>query len=107
MTVSVLKELGLPSDNLRSKGIDEVGVRFDFVITLCDVAREDCPPFPSKADVIHWSLPDPAGVSGPYKKRLAAFRSTAHELADRIDGLLQLIGTEQPKRKSRVGGDKG
>ena len=105
MTVTVLKELGLPADNLRSKGIDEVGVRFDFVITLCDVAREDCPPFPSEADVIHWSLPDPAAVSGPINKRLAAFRSTANELAERIDGLMQLIGTEQPKMKSRVGGD--
>ncbi len=91
MTVIVLKELGLPSDNLRSKSIEEVGVRFDFVITLCDVARNDCPPFSSKADVIHWSLPDPAQAGDSRRDVRQAFKWTAQELRRRITYLLPVI----------------
>ena len=105
MTVTVLKELGLPSDNLRSKSIEEVGVRFDFVITLCDVAREDCPPFPSKADVIHWSLPDPARLDDSKREVRQAFKRTAEELRLRITHLLPVVvakGLELkvPRRRS-------
>jgi protein-tyrosine-phosphatase/DNA-binding transcriptional ArsR family regulator len=91
MTLTVLKELGLPADNLRSKSIDEVGVRFDFVITLCDVAREDCPPFPSHADVIHWSLPDPARSGDSRRELRQAFKRTAEELRLRITYLLPVV----------------
>ena len=91
MTVTVLKELGLPSDNLRSKSIDEVGDRFDFVVTLCDVAREDCPPFPSHADVIHWSLPDPARPGESRREVRKAFKRTAEELRRRITYLLPVV----------------
>ena len=104
MTVTVLDELGLPTNNLRSKSIEEVGVNFDFVITLCDVAREDCPPFPSTADVIHWSLPDPAAVTGTLDKRRAAFRSTVSELFERIGQLVELVAPSGRAKKSPVGG---
>jgi len=91
MTLTVLKELGLPADNLRSKSIDEVGGRFDFVITLCDVAREDCPPFQRRADLIHWSLPDPAQSDGSRRELRQAFKRTAEELRRRITFLLPLV----------------
>ena len=91
MTLTVLKELGLPADNLRSKSIDEVGGRFDFVITLCDVAREDCPPFQRGADVIHWSLPDPAQSNGSRRDLRQAFKRTAEELRRRITFLLPIV----------------
>ena len=90
VTLTVLKELGLPTDNLRSKSIDEVGDHFDFVITLCDVAREDCPPF-QRADVIHWSLPDPAQSNGSRRELRHAFRRTAEELRRRITFLLPMV----------------
>jgi protein-tyrosine-phosphatase len=90
MTLTVLKELGLPTDNLRSKSIDEVGGRFDFVITLCDVAREDCPPFHG-ADVIHWSLPDPAQSHESRRELRQAFKRTAEELRRRITFLLPIV----------------
>jgi arsenate reductase len=91
MTLTVLKEMGLPVDNLRSKSIDEVGGRFDFVITLCDVAREDCPPFQRWADVIHWSLPDPAQSNGSRRDLRRAFKRTAEELRRRITFLLPIV----------------
>ncbi len=91
MTLTVLKELGLPAANLRSKSIDEVGGGFDFVITLCDVAREDCPPFQRDADVIHWSLPDPAQSNDSRRDLRHAFKRTADELRRRITFLLPLV----------------
>ena len=91
MTLTVLKELGLPADHLRSKSIDEVGGRFDFVITLCDVAREDCPPFQRGADVIHWSLPDPAQSNDSRRELRQAFKGTAEELRWRITFLLPAV----------------
>ena len=91
MTLTMLKELGLPTDNLRSKSIDEVGSRFDFVITLCDVAREDCPPFQGGADLIHWSLPDPAQSNDSRRDLRQAFKRTAEELRRRITFLLPIV----------------
>ena len=63
--------------------------RFDFVITLCDKARERCPEFPGHPGLIHWSMPDPAseGDSAGY----SAFERTAAELEDRIRFLLPIL----------------
>jgi protein-tyrosine-phosphatase/DNA-binding transcriptional ArsR family regulator len=104
MTLTVLKELGLCTDNLRSKSIDEVGGRFDFVITLCDVAREDCPPFQGGADVIHWSLPDPAKSNDSRRELRQAFKRTAEELRRRITFLLPVVvanGSDPKARRRR------
>jgi ArsR family transcriptional regulator, arsenate/arsenite/antimonite-responsive transcriptional repressor / arsenate reductase (thioredoxin) len=64
--------------------------RFDYVISLCDKAREACPEFPSHPDRIHWSLPDPAvgegGLAG-----YPAFERTAAELDTRIRFLLPVL----------------
>jgi protein-tyrosine-phosphatase/DNA-binding transcriptional ArsR family regulator len=100
MTLTVLKELGLPGDNLRSKSIDEVGSRFDFVITLCDVAREDCPPSQGEADFMHWSLPDPAQSNDSRRDLRQAFRRTAEELRRRITCLLPIVAATRADPKA-------
>ena len=69
--------------------------RFDYVITLCDRAREECPIFPRHPERIHWSFPDPAEVEGEHARE-AAFRRTASELHTRLRYLLALI---EKKRK--------
>jgi protein-tyrosine-phosphatase len=84
------RTLGLPVDGLRSKSIDELDGRFDFVVTLCDVAREDCPPFHG-ADVIHWSLTDPAQSNDSRRDLRQAFKRTAEELRRRITFLLPIV----------------
>jgi ArsR family transcriptional regulator, arsenate/arsenite/antimonite-responsive transcriptional repressor / arsenate reductase (thioredoxin) len=61
--------------------------RFDFVITLCDKAREHCPEFPGHPGLIHWSLPDPAAVEGDLAG-YPAFERTAAQLDTRIRWLL-------------------
>jgi ArsR family transcriptional regulator, arsenate/arsenite/antimonite-responsive transcriptional repressor / arsenate reductase (thioredoxin) len=81
----------------RSKHLDEfIHQHFDYVITLCDRAREECPIFPGHPERIHWSFADPAEVEGE-EAREAAFRQTAGELNTRLRYLVALI---EKKRKT-------
>ena len=63
---------------------------WDFVITVCDRAKESCPVFPGKPAQAHWSLPDPAEVVGDDAAKRTAFRQTFLDLSRRIDLLLSL-----------------
>ena len=73
--IAVLKEIGIDISDNRSKSVDEfVGAEFDYVITVCDNARENCPYFPAKTKLIHHSFADPAAIEGEEETRLAAFR---------------------------------
>jgi protein-tyrosine-phosphatase/DNA-binding transcriptional ArsR family regulator len=65
--------------------------RFDFVITLCDKAREHCPEFPGHPGLIHWSMPDPAAAEGDLAG-YPAFDRAAAELETRIRFLLPVLG---------------
>jgi ArsR family transcriptional regulator, arsenate/arsenite/antimonite-responsive transcriptional repressor / arsenate reductase (thioredoxin) len=90
--VRVLAERGIDIKGRRSKRLDEfVGRRFDYVVSLCDRVREVCPEFPGHPDLIHWSIPDPAGEGGSDEETYAAFERTADELATRVASLLELI----------------
>lgn len=76
----------------RSKHVDEFsGQQFDYIITLCDGAREMCPAFPGDPVRIHWRFDDPAAEPGPESERLRAFRRIARELQVRIRLLLILL----------------
>ncbi len=88
--VEVLREAGIDWSGRIPKGIDEVaGQEWDFVITVCDRAREACPIFPGTPILAHWGMPDPAEVEGE-EPRLRAFRDTLTVLARRIDLFLAL-----------------
>ena len=63
---------------------------WDFVITVCDKARESCPVFPGQPMLAHWGMPDPAEVVGDEATRRAAFRDAYLLLRRRIDLLLAL-----------------
>jgi arsenate reductase len=80
-TVRVLDEEGIDWSNARSRSVGEfIGRRFDYVITVCDDARQTCPVFPGSHEQLHWNLEDPAEVDGPDDRKLAAFRKTYQEL---------------------------
>jgi arsenate reductase len=64
--------------------------RWDFVITVCDRAKEACPIFPGTPILAHWGMPDPAEVEGSDEEKLRAFRETMVTLGRRIDLLLAL-----------------
>ena len=90
--VRAMRELGIDIAGRRSKHVSRyVNRRFDFVISLCDRVREVCPEFPDRPELIHWSLPDPAGEGDTDEESYPAFQRTATELATRIGFLLQLI----------------
>jgi arsenate reductase len=79
--IAVMKEVGIDISSHRSKSVDEfAGQNFDYVLTVCDNAKESCPVFFGKAARLHHSFNDPAAVEGSEEKRLGAFRKVRDEL---------------------------
>ena len=79
--IEAMKELGIDISGHRSKHVDEfAGQRFDYVITVCDHARESCPVFFGAAKRLHRSFDDPAAGSGSEEERLTLFRRVRDEL---------------------------
>ncbi len=87
LAIWVLREhYGIDAGDARSKSWDEFkDVNFDFVITVCDNAKESCPIWPGKPVVAHWSSPDPAGVEGTEDQKKQAFVQVASQIAQRVD----------------------
>ena len=87
--VESLREIGIDATGQRSKGIEEMeGRSFDYVITVCDRAHEECPIFPATVKRLHWSIEDPAGASGSEEKVREEFRRCREEIKRRIEGFL-------------------
>src|SRR5207302_10434125 len=73
--IAVMSGLGIDISGHRSKVVDEFSDQsFDYVLTVCDNAKESCPIYPGHANRIHHSFEDPAAVEGSVEERLAAFR---------------------------------
>jgi arsenate reductase len=88
--ISVMREAGIDISGQRSKSVDEFeGQDFDYVITVCDNAKQSCPIYPAKTKRIHWSIEDPAAVQGSEAERLAAFRRIRDELRLRLQGFAE------------------
>jgi arsenate reductase len=79
--VAAMHELGIDISGQRSKSVDEfTGQKFDYVLTVCDNAKESCPIFPGKTSTIHHNFDDPAAVQGSEGDRLAVFRRVRDEI---------------------------
>ena len=86
LTLRVLQEAGVSIEELRSKSFEEyLGRTFDYVITVCDSARQSCPVFPGEGERFHWGYDDPSAVVGSEDERLAAFRRVFTAIGQRID----------------------
>src|ERR1035441_3866925 len=79
--IAVVREIGIDISGRRSKSVDEFsGQSIDYVVTVCDNARDNCPLFPAGAERIHWSFEDPAAIQGSEGERLAAFRRIRNQI---------------------------
>lgn len=82
--IRVMKELGIDISNHRSKSIEEFrGIVFDYVVTVCDSAKERCPFFPGKK-VIHKGFEDPAKFVDEEEEKLKVFRKVRDEIKNWI-----------------------
>lgn len=79
--ITVMKEVGIDISGHRSKHVGEfAGHLFDYVLTVCDNARESCPLYPAQTKQLHESFEDPAATQGSDEERLAAFRRVRDQL---------------------------
>src|SRR5580700_5810682 len=81
--IAVMNELRIDIPHHRSKHVDEFQDQsFDYVLTVCDSAKESCPIFPSPSKRIHMGFEDPAAFRGTEQERLALFRRVRDEIRD-------------------------
>jgi arsenate reductase len=74
--IQVMKEDSIDISNHTSNNVNEYkGIEFDYVITVCDNAKERCPYFPSKAKKFHQDFPDPAKATGTEEQITEQFRN--------------------------------
>lgn len=84
--IAALREIGIDISSHRSKSVDEFADRpFDYVLTVCDNAKESCPIFPGHGNRIHQSFDDPASVQGSDEERLASFRRVRDEIRNYLN----------------------
>jgi protein-tyrosine-phosphatase/DNA-binding transcriptional MerR regulator len=89
--VRALSEVGIDWSAARSKSVEEfAGQRFDYVMTLSDSAREQCPELPGPHNSLHWRIDDPADAGGADSARLEAYRQTLGELTLRLRPFIEL-----------------
>lgn len=90
LAIKVMAEAGVDISRHRSKSAMEfIGQKFDFVITVCDNAKQTCAVFPGKYEKIHWSLEDPAETKGTEEEKLAVFRNIRDKIKENIIAFLK------------------
>jgi arsenate reductase len=91
--IAAMRELDVDISQQRSKNVTEfIGQTIQYVVTVCDIAKEKCPIFPGTYKFMAWSLEDPAGESGTHEEKLAVFRRVRDEIAGKISAeLLQAV----------------
>jgi arsenate reductase len=83
--IQVMAEIAVDISSQRAKPLEEfLGQSFDYVITVCDKAREQCPAFPGETLHLHWPFDDPAKVHGAPEERLATFRKLRDKIHARV-----------------------
>ncbi len=89
--IKVLDEVGIDWSSARSKVLTEfLDEPWDYVITVCDRARQSCPVFPRQVNTLHWGLDDPSEVEGTDAEKLEAFRRTRLEVATRLRPFIEV-----------------
>jgi arsenate reductase (thioredoxin) len=90
-TMRLLADARIDASWARSKSVSEyLGQAFDYVITVCDQARQVCPVFPGSHESLHWSYEDPAEATGSEEEIMAVYRSVFTQLGERIHQFVPL-----------------
>jgi arsenate reductase len=85
--IAAMKELGIDISGHSSKSVDRfAGQKFDYVLTVCDKAKESCPIFPGQSIRLHRNFEDPAAMEGSVEERLAAFRRVRDQIREYLRG---------------------
>ncbi len=86
IAIEVLEKYLINTSKARSKSWDEYrDVKFDFVITVCDRAKETCPIWPGQPVIAHWGSPDPAAAEGDHDAKFKVFLDVATQITARIN----------------------
>ena len=97
LTIRALSEIGIDWSGARSKSVGEyLDEPFDYVITVCDQAREACPVFPGGRVRLHWGFEDPAAAPGTDDERLAVFRRVRDEISAQVAPFAERAGRVAP-----------
>ena len=84
--VAAMDELGIDLSSHTSDHVDAfTGEALDYVVTVCDSAREACPYIPARKQNLHESFPDPSAAEGSNAEKLAVFRTIRDQIADWLD----------------------
>lgn len=85
LAVQAMAEEGIDISDATSKPLDRfLAERFDYIITVCARARDNCPTFPGDNEHIHWGFEDPAAATGSEPEQLMVFRRIRNEISERV-----------------------
>jgi len=99
---AVMAEAGVDISSQRSKHVDDLlDIDFDYVITLCGNAREQCPVFGGKARLVHVPFEDPTMLMGSPEQIMAAFRQTRDQIRTFIETLPESVTTDAQASNDR------
>jgi arsenate reductase len=104
LAIRAMAEIGIDISHHRSKlWVGLIRDHWDWVITVCDAAYEQCPTFPGRVERAHWSLPDPSDSGGDDEEKLAVFRKIRDEIVDRLNAWC----AERGREREREGDPRG
>ncbi len=110
LAIAVMAEIGVDLAGHRARGIDELtppAGGFDFVVTVCDSARESCPYVPARRLNLHRAFSDPSQATGDEVARLAAFRTARDEIALWLDEVVPVWLAEAAAAGSKFADSNG
>ena len=91
--ITTMKEIGIDISDHTSNNISEyLGIDFDYIITVCDNAKERCPYFPTKAVKLHYNFPDPAKALGTEEEINDQFRAVRSLIKDYCEQFVNEYG---------------
>ncbi len=91
-TIEVMGEAGVDISDHTSKHIDDLaGIDFDYVVTVCDNAREQCPVFPDRAKLVNKAFEDPYFAAGSEEEIMDVFRKVRDQIKTFIEELPEIL----------------